>query len=155
MWDIDTAKPKTHINSKLERIYTGNNIHISSDGTTLSQFGKTGEDKQHFFWNLKTGDQREPFKGHFDDIITRTVSKMISPDGKLFVVGKSDGRIQFWNTYTGALETTLTENKNWIHSMTYSQDGTLFAAGVGHQTIHLWMLSTINTRRLSQQSLIQ
>ncbi len=138
VWDIDTAKPKTRINSELERIYTGNNIHISGDGTTLSQFGRTGEDKQHLFWNLKTDDQREPFKGQFDDIIPYTVSKMLSPDGKLFVAGKSDGRIQFWNTYTGALEATLTENKDYIHSMAYSQDGKLFAAGNGNQTIHLW-----------------
>ena len=87
---------------------------------------------------MKTDDQREPFKGQFDDIIPYTVSKMLSPDGKLFVAGKSDGRIQFWNTYTGALKTTLTENNDYIHSMAYSQDGKLLAAGNGNQTIHLW-----------------
>ena len=140
LWDIDTSKRKTRINSDLERMYIGRpyGIDFSADGTTLSQFGRKGEDKHHFLWNLKTDDRREPFKGQFDDIIPYTVSKMLSPDGKLFVAGKSDGRIQFWNTYTGALEDTLTESKDYIYSMAYSQDGKLFAAGNGNQTIHLW-----------------
>ncbi len=140
LWDIDTAKLSYLINSNLERMYIGRpyGIDISGDGTTLSQFGRRGKDKQHLFWNLKTGDQREPFKGRFEDIIPGTVTKLISPDGKRMVTGKSDGRIQFWNTYTGALEVTLTKNKEWIRSMAYSQDGKLFAAGDGNQTIHLW-----------------
>ncbi len=140
LWDIDTAQLKNRINSDLVRIYLGGPyaIDLSGDGTTLSQFGRKGEDKRHFFWNLKTGEQREPFKGQFEDIIPSTVSKMLSPDGKRLVVGKNDGTIQFWNTYTGALERTHTKNKDWIHSMAYSQDGKLFAAGDGNQTIHVW-----------------
>lgn len=141
LWDIDTAKLRNRINSDLERIYSGRPyaINLSEDGTTLGQFGHSGKDKRHFFcWNLKTGEQREPFIGQFEDIIPRTVSKMLSPDGKRLVVGKDDGTIQFWNTYTGALERTHTKNKDWIHSMAYSQDGKLFAAGDGNHTIHVW-----------------
>ena len=159
LWDIDTAKLSNTINSNLERVYIGKpyGIDISGDGTTLSQFGRRGKDNQHLIWNLKTGDKREPFKGRFDDIIPGTVTKMLSPDGKRLVTGKSDGRIQFWNTYTGALDLTLTKNKDWIHSMAYSQDGKLFAAGDGNQTIHVWDAVTAEhkaTFKTSFQSVI-
>jgi WD40 repeat protein len=69
------------------------------------------------------------------------------PHGKTVVSSSSDGKFQFWNTKTGALEKTLSRAESKeplepISTMTISQDGRLLVSGGWYGSIHLWDVQT-------------
>lgn len=77
---------------------------------------------------------------------------VFSPDSQVLAVGSRDGRIQLWDSATGALMTTLSSDTSYsVTSLAYSPDGQMLAAGlkdaempVGalNPTIWLWNVKT-------------
>ena len=74
-------------------------------------------------------------RGHSDSVN----SVVFSPDGSILTSGSSDETIRLWNSKTGALIRTLTEeDTSGVYSVVFSPDGSMLASGSSDGTIRLW-----------------
>lgn len=64
------------------------------------------------------------------------------PDSRVLAVGTREGRVQFWDSTTGALVATLdSETGNQVASLAYSPDGRILAAGIEDVQLRLGALT--------------
>lgn len=61
-----------------------------------------------------------------------------SPNGKMVVIGATDGQLQFWNWRSNQIEYRLPSNQGRITSLIFSPDGQTLASGDATGTIRLW-----------------
>ncbi len=144
--DIPTGALKSRFEGDLEypnaALY-GHYILFSQDRTTLANQEK---DRQFLLWDVKSGKLKEPFTEKMSDVFSNSRSRILSPDGTILAVGKSDGTVQLWNTHTGENKATFKKHKKYISALAFSTDGRLLAAGDAQQTIHLW--DTVTTEHI-------
>ncbi|GAA2208708.1 hypothetical protein GCM10009850_041660 [Nonomuraea monospora] len=63
-----------------------------------------------------------------------------SPDGKTFVTGGAEGKVQIWDAATRRATTTLEGHTKGVHAVAFSPDGKTLATGSDDGTIRLWSL---------------
>jgi WD40 repeat protein len=85
-------------------------------------------------WNLETGKE----EGEFPSEAVHRLA--LSPDGKLLAVAgrgvpKVGGSVRFWNLLTGGEVSVLRPSSplRWIHGLSFSSNGKLFATSGGHR----------------------
>jgi len=78
----------------------------------------------------------------FADSLSTVFSVAFSANGALLATGDAEGRVQFWETRTGALHSTLVGHVGWVWSVAFSPDGQMLASVSNDQTIRLWDLQT-------------
>jgi len=64
-----------------------------------------------------------------------------SPDGRLFAVGKRDGKVKIWDLSSRKEIATLRGHKGIVRSSTFSPDGRFLASG--SLNIKIWDLDSI------------
>ncbi len=76
--------------------------------------------------NYSTGSIVLNLKGHYGEVYDVAVS----PDGRYFLTGCSDGKIRLWNS-NGTLLNIFSDFNDEVTRVTFSADGKYFAAGGG------------------------
>ena len=129
LWDI--------VNRKQIASYSGSipittNIVFSPDGNTIAA-GGIGQEVH--LWNVYTGERHTIITGH--DGLFKTV--LFSPEGQTVLTagGWEDGRLQFWEPETGALQLLLYMPLG-PYNLAFSPDGKTLASSHERGTILLW-----------------
>jgi len=87
------------------------------------------------FLDRQGRQQQNVLKGHTDYVSAIA----FSPTGQTLLSGSWDQSIKVWNTQTGELIRTFSENEQRILSIAYRPDGQAFAVGSGDGTIKLFI----------------
>ena len=103
-------------------------VAMSPDGM---QIATGGDDAVIRLWDARSGELLHNLSGHN----TSVVDVIFSLDGRRIVSTGLDGSVKLWNTQTGAEVATLSTRAT-IHSLAFSHEGRLIAAG-GYGTIQL------------------
>ncbi|MDE0483286.1 MAG: WD40 repeat domain-containing protein [Candidatus Poribacteria bacterium] len=114
-----------------------NDIKFSPDGTRFAVATTIGV----WMYDAKTGIEKSLLKGERQDI----KSVAFSTDGRLVTGASSNGKISRWNSDTGELRATLTnEAVRLLYSVVFSEDATKLASvNIDDRIdkVHVWALN--------------
>jgi WD40 repeat protein/serine/threonine protein kinase len=112
-------------------------VSLSGDGRTLLTPVGRGEQWGGRLWDLTTRQALRSFTGPCGE----RSAAALSPDGRWAATGGVDGKVQLWDTATGAAAGRLLENPDQVKQLVFSPDGqTLLACGGWHA--QLWHVAT-------------
>ena len=150
-WDANTGELLRADNNDLGSI---SEIVFAPDGNTLATGG--GWDRTAHLWNVKTGTLQKSLKGHTGKI--RDIA--FSPDSRTLVTASSDKTMRLWDVNTGIEQKQLStpedkfnplmEADRWdqllerddVHTLKFSKDGTRLVSGSRDGSLHLWDVAT-------------
>jgi WD40 repeat protein/ABC-type branched-subunit amino acid transport system substrate-binding protein len=96
-------------------------------------------DKTIKLWDVKTGKEIKPLKGH--DHWVNSVS--FSSDGQTLASGSEDNTVKIWDVKTGKEITPKPmRHDGSVYSVSFSSDGQTLASGSTDKTIKLWDVKT-------------
>ena len=106
-------------------------VAYSPDGSNLTTAGDDGAIR---LWTAKQDAKPVELVGHYSEIL----SVACSPNGRRIATGDVDGVVRVWDTRVGQLCATRASGvRDWVRSLTFSEDGAYLAAAVGHN-ICVW-----------------
>jgi WD40 repeat protein len=141
LWDM-TARPKPTVVRQVKKIWiTVWDVAFSPDGKTLAAAVDRGKDKVVKLWDVATGHEREPLRGH-TDLIHRLA---YSPDGKILATASMDKTAKLWDAASGKVLATLKGHTKAVKCVAFSPDGKLLATGSWDSTAKVWDVSGVNT----------
>ncbi len=130
---LDTSRPVGEpipLNNRL--------VTISMDQTLLASVGQEGELRLH-----------NPLSGELlisipqDDTGQPIQSLALSADASLLASGSYDGRVQLWDTASGApIGEPLLAEEFSVNDLAFSPDGSVLASANSDDTVRLWNVST-------------
>jgi WD40 repeat protein len=86
-------------------------------------------------WDVTTGDELRPFKGHSGIVW----SAAFSPDGTRLATGSSDGNVRIWDVTTREPLITLDASPGIVHAVAFSPDGnTLVSTSETENVVKFW-----------------
>ena len=150
-WDANTGELLRADNNDLGSI---SKIVFAPDGNTLATGG--GWDRTAHLWNVKTGTLQKSLKGHTGKI--RDIA--FSPDSRTLVTASSEKTMRLWDVNTGIEQkqlptpedkfNPLMEADRWyqllerddVHTLKFSKDGTRLVSGSRDGSLHLWDVAT-------------
>jgi eukaryotic-like serine/threonine-protein kinase len=108
---------------------------FSPDGATLA----VNDRGQIKLWN--------PHEGQLRATIGEPAASAIhcgtfSPDGRLLVIGRGDGSIQFIDVARRSIATTLAGHVNPVASLAFAPDGRTLASGGSDRMVRMWNLAS-------------
>ncbi|MCG9133118.1 WD40 repeat domain-containing protein [Candidatus Poribacteria bacterium] len=151
LWDADTGELLHVDHNDLGSI---SEIVFAPDGNTLATGGGWYRTAQ--LWDVKTGALQKSLKGHTGKI--RDIA--FSPDSRTLVTASSDKTMRLWDVNTGIEQQELptAEDKfnplieadrrhqllerDDVHTLKFSKDGTRLVSGSGDGSLHLWDVAT-------------
>ena len=158
LWDADTGE-SLHTDSR--DLGSIDLLAFSLDGKILATGG--GWDHTVHLWNVNTGTFRIRLKGHTDKI--RDMA--FSPDSKRLITASRDRTMRLWNANTGTEQKNLPtpddainphaaiadihkyleqgvlpKERDDVHSVKFSQDGTQLISVSSDGSLHLWDVNT-------------
>lgn len=158
LWDADTGESLHTDNRDLGSIDL---LAFSPDGKTLATGG--GWDHTVHLWDVDTGTLRTGLKGHTDKI--RDMA--FSPDSKRLITASRDRTMRLWSINTGTEQKNLPtpddainrhaavadilkylkqgvlpKERDDVHSVKFSKDGTQLISISGDGSLHLWDVDT-------------
>jgi WD40 repeat protein len=93
-------------------------------------------DKQVRVWPVKSGAIENPLRQHGEG---EAVSSMaFSADGKSFVWGAINRKVQLWNGEVSGRIREMNDAQDWVYAVALSPDGKRIAAGAGDGKLYLW-----------------
>ena len=131
VWDINTAELLNSMTHGDEVI----SISYSPDGGTIASGSDDGEVR---VWDANTGELRKTISGHSPK---ENYSVAFSPNCKTLTCGGEDG-IQWWDLQSGEnVRNTYIERDN-VHSIIFSVDGTMLVSRNSSNKVRLWDVET-------------
>ncbi len=112
-------------------------VVISSDGKLLAEASTPHPENKDYtirLWDMATGKQVGPLKGHSD----RIFALALSPGRNRLASASWDGTIRFWNLATRQEEGRNEVRKNSSFALAFSPDGKVLALGQNDGDIRLW-----------------
>ena len=142
--DVSTGRELATVAAAFSGVFSNSNLTFSSDGKMIA-FGDFGKIR---VWNIEmdsfldiflleeahinqNGDLVFP-QGAMPNRLSEATALIFSSDGKKLVGGTTDGKVQIWDTETGVLLTSFTEQNprpETITALALSSNGSLIAAG--------------------------
>ena len=130
IWDADTGRQmraiRAHGNQSVD------DLAFSPDGRRIVT---AAEERSVVVWDVETGDELVRVRG-----LEYHVRVAFSPDGRRIVTSDWSKRIRFWDTQTGVEVFSIDGMPSYVSSMSFSPDGSRFAAGVEKPMV--WDTST-------------
>ena len=124
-----------------DRSFAGHSAVFSPDNRYILSAGGRGEENDVILRDAQTGRQVAGFQGH-----TAPVNCIdLSPNGLFGLSGSQDGTVRLWNLKTGQCLRVLNDQRNYIHSVCFIDDGNKFLTG-SNQLI-LWDTETFEMVR--------
>ena len=88
---------------------------------------------------MASGQERLVLRGHTETVLTG----MFSFDGSLLATGSNDCTVTIWDSRTGLDRITFVPLRRYsVHSVAWSPDNKLLAAGYENSVAQLWELSS-------------
>src|SRR5262249_59934228 len=88
-------------------------------------------------WTVETGELKESFKGHADEI----QSVAFSPNDSTLLSGSSDRTARLWDVVTGQELLALKGHRFPVHLVAFAPDGKRLATA-SHNEVKLWLAAT-------------
>ncbi|WP_156972234.1 protein kinase domain-containing protein, partial [Syntrophaceticus schinkii] len=121
--------------------FTGHSAVFTPDNNYILSAGGRGEENNVILRDAQTGRQLASFQGH-----TAPVNCVaLSPNGLYGLSGSRDGTATLWDLKTGKCLRVLEDQKNYIHSVCFTDDGKQFLTG--SNKLILWDTETFQMVR--------
>lgn len=151
LWDANTGELLHADNNDLGSI---SKIVFAPDGNMLATGG--GWYRTAHLWDVKTGTLQKNLKGHTGEI--RDIA--FSPDSRTLVTASSDKTMRLWDVNTGIEQKQLPTpadkfnplmgadrmhqllERDDVHTLKFSKDGTRLISGSQDGSLHLWDVAT-------------
>jgi WD40 repeat protein len=149
LWDVATGKLKGTLTGHPSPVTS---IIFSPEGSTLTSMS---DDKTIYLWDTATGERKKTLADQ--GVITEPLERQemierafFSSDGDILVTVRFNNTIRLWDTTTGALIQTLTNQEidvkqtdyqKKIGKVLFSPDKRIFVS-IGGDKIHLWDVVT-------------
>jgi WD40 repeat protein len=119
VWDLSTGQ----IAQRLEHKDSVRGVQFSPDNLVLAS---ASADKTVQVWNVATGKQWVPLKGHAGAVN----AVAFSPDGRRFASASFDHSVKLWDYHSGQAILTLRGHTAPVQSVAFSADGNwIYSAG--------------------------
>jgi WD40 repeat protein/tRNA A-37 threonylcarbamoyl transferase component Bud32 len=119
VWDLSTGQ----IAQRLEHKDSVRGVQFSPDNLVLAS---ASADKTVQVWNVATGKQWVPLKGHAGAVN----AVAFSPDGRRFASASFDHSVKLWDYHSGPAILTLRGHTAPVQSVAFSADGNwIYSAG--------------------------
>jgi WD40 repeat protein len=151
LWDAETG---ALLNADHEDLGSIDHLAFSPDGKILAS--SDGWSRTGHLWDVETSTIQKRLKGHTGKI--RDIA--FSPDSRTLVTASSDKTMRLWDVNTGIEQKELptAEDKfnplieadrrhqllerDDVHTLKFSKDGTRLVSGSGDGSLHLWDVAT-------------
>ena len=145
VWDVASREV---VHPFEPRLVEPAHVAFSPDGSQLAVVAA----QKIKVWDVASWSQMLSFDVPADSLWLFGIS--FSPDGKWLAAGAAqNGTVYFWSAETGQLVSTLEQgNKNDVHDIAFSPDGTLLATGGTDYFARIWSLA--EKKELQKISLI-
>ncbi|KAF3884583.1 MULTISPECIES: DUF4082 domain-containing protein [Nostocales] len=139
VFDPETGKEKKALPGHLNTPVTGVAFNPLSNN-----LASVGRDSVARVWKPDTGEQTNLLQAHENP--PRTIAA--SQDGRIWVTGAEDTRVDVWDIQTGKLQQIFEGHTGFVNSVAVSPDGKTVASGSDDTTIILWNLETGKKRKV-------
>jgi WD40 repeat protein len=130
LWEVATGRVRASLRGHLGPVWSV--AFVPGSGLLASG----GADRTVRLWDVRARRQRAILKGQGDEVYCLAVGR------KLLASAGKDGTVRLWDTLTGKHLLTL-ELDSPVHSVAFSPDSMLLAAGSDLGTIRLWSVSKL------------
>jgi WD40 repeat protein len=139
LWDM-TARPKPTVIRQVRKIWgTVWAVAFSPDGKTLAAATDRVKDKVVRLWDVATGQERAPLRGHTDIVH----SLAYSPDGTMLATASMDKTVKLWDATSGKELATLRGHARAVKCVAFSPNGKMVASGSWDSTAKVWEVSSV------------
>ncbi len=114
-------------------------LTFSPDGKILAA---VLADKVIRLWDVATGKERDPLKGHGGDHGGKVLALAFAPDSKTLASGGMDNTVRLWEVASGKELRRMTGHQSWVQAVTFAPDGRTLASGSQDHTIRRWDVAT-------------
>ena len=158
LWDVATGEQKGALTGHPSPV---SRIIFSPDGSTLMSMS---DDKTIYLWDTATGERKKTLADQ--GVITEPLERQemiesvsFSSDGGTLATVRFNNTIRLWDTTTGALIQTLTNQEidvkqtdyqKKIEKVLFSSDRRMLVSITGGGNIHLWDVVTGTYKRLAE-----
>ena len=158
LWDVATGEQKRALTGHSSPV---SRIIFSPDSSTLMSMS---DDKTIYLWDTATGERKKTLANQ--GVITEPLERQemiesvsFSSDGGTLATVRFNNTIRLWDTTTGALIQTLTNQEidvkqtdyqKKIEKVLFSSDRRMLVSITGDGNIHLWDVVTGTYKRLTE-----
>ena len=137
------ARPKPTVIRRVGKIWgTVWAVAFSPDGKTLAAAADRVKDKVVRLWDVATGHERAPLRGHTDIIH----SLAYSPDGTTLATASMDKTVKLWDATSGKELATLKGHTSAVKCVAFSPNSKMLATGSWDSTAKVWDVSGVAGR---------
>jgi WD40 repeat protein len=135
VWAWDPArlgqmpKPKFECEAHVPGVYL--NVAFSSDGRWLATGGEGYTVK---IWDLKTGQDLEPLRGHTGDVC----AVAFSPDGRWLATAGEDTTVRIWDATSWQPRHILRGHTGLVSSLAFIPKSQHLVSGSRDHTVRVW-----------------
>lgn len=142
LWDMTVRGKPAVVRQVRKIVITVWAVAFSPDGKTLAAATDRVKDKVVRLWDVATGQERAPLRGHTDIIH----SLAYSPDGTMLATASMDKTVKLWDTTSGEELATLQGHTNAVKCVAFSPDGRMLASGSWDSTVKVWDVSGVKAQ---------